>query len=111
LQSLPHVVNTLRKARDEARSEFERLDQALTALGGAHSKPGKHRLSKEAREKIAKAQRDRWAKVHAQSGSVKNKIGPKGKTKGRAWSDMTATERSAEMIRRRKVAEMNKKRK
>jgi hypothetical protein len=43
---------------------MERVGKALGALGHANgSRRGKRILSKDARERIAEAQRQRWAKV------------------------------------------------
>jgi len=64
-------------------------------------KPLKRRLSKSARNRIAQAQRLRWAKTKRKS---KVAIGAKS-----YWDKMSPEERSAEMQRRVKVRNANKK--
>ncbi len=60
------VVASLQKEYSRLQSEIERVGKALDALGHSGGKK-KFRatrvLSKEARERIAEAQRIRWAKV------------------------------------------------
>lgn len=62
-----NLVRQLRQERDRAAKEVARLDTAIAALnGGTYGKrTGRRNLSAEAREKIAAAQRQRWAKVRA----------------------------------------------
>lgn len=51
---------------EEVRSEIDRLQQVEKLLaGGSGPKRGRRKLSRKARAAIAKAQRDRWAKVRA----------------------------------------------
>ena len=65
------VLQQLREERTRTQSELKGLDQAISAiesLGTAtstHLKRGRGRraLSPDARERIAEAQRKRWAKV------------------------------------------------
>lgn len=59
--SINKAVTELKLVRQQTAKELERIDTALTALGG--KKPPQRVLSKEARERIAQAQRLRWAKV------------------------------------------------
>jgi hypothetical protein len=56
--NLTQVVGQLRAERD-------RLDKAISALSGLNGdvQPKRRTLSKAARERIAAAQRARWAKV------------------------------------------------
>jgi hypothetical protein len=64
--NLAGVVQQLKKERDLAARVVERLDAALAALnGGSYGKRTRNRrhLSAAARERIAAAQRARWAKV------------------------------------------------
>jgi hypothetical protein len=65
------VVRQLRKERDRAAKDVQRLDAALTALNGnAYGKRTRGgRLSAAARARIAAAQRARRAKVRASKGS------------------------------------------
>ena len=72
------VVRQLRQERDRAAKEVQRLDSAIVALDVTYGKrTGKRNLSAEAREKIAAAQRERWAKVHASKGSSNGAVRPK----------------------------------
>src|SRR5215472_2832369 len=58
------VIQQLRKERERAAREVAQLDAALAALDGAGRRHGGTRtLSAEARERIAAAQRARWARV------------------------------------------------
>ena len=66
MTSLNKVVSSLRTEYSRLQRETERVGKALSALGnlnGAKLKRGKRVLSKDARERIAEAQRQRWAKV------------------------------------------------
>jgi predicted phage tail protein len=60
--NLSSVVGQLKVERVRAMKEVEKIDSAIRALdstAGGFKRP----LSKEARERIAAAQRERWAKV------------------------------------------------
>lgn len=58
------VIQQLRKERERAAREVEQLDAALAALNGATGRrSGSRTLSAAARERIAAAQRARWARV------------------------------------------------
>ena len=67
MTNLNKAVTTLREEYSRLEKEMGRVREALSALGhggsGNHLKRGKRILSKEARERIAAAQRLRWAKV------------------------------------------------
>jgi len=64
MTNLNKAVATLQGEYSRLQREMERVGKALSALGGANgSRRGKRILSKEARERIAEAQRQRWAKV------------------------------------------------
>ena len=66
------VVQQLRKERDRAATEVERLNAALAALNKSSygKRTGGGTLSAAARARIAAAQRARWAKVRASKGSA-----------------------------------------
>jgi len=66
------VVQQLRKERNRAAQELERLNAALAALNANSygKRTGGGTLSAAARAKIAAAQRARWAKVRAGKGSA-----------------------------------------
>jgi hypothetical protein len=66
MANLNKVVASLRAEYSRLQSETERVGKALQALGGANGgrpKRAKRVLSKEARRRIAEAQRQRWARV------------------------------------------------
>jgi hypothetical protein len=79
MSNLAHVVQQLRKERNQAQRRIEQLDQALKALTGlgglrgnapgvgrTHKSRLKRRtMSAAARKRIAAAQRARWAKWKA----------------------------------------------
>ncbi len=75
MANLSKVVTSLRSEYSRLQKEMERVGKALSALGnlnGAKLKRGKRVLSKEARERIAEAQRQRWAKVRKQAKQAKS---------------------------------------
>jgi truncated hemoglobin YjbI len=64
MTNLNKVVASLQTEYSRLQKEMERVGKALGALGHANgNRRGKRILSKEARERIAEAQRQRWAKV------------------------------------------------
>lgn len=66
MSNLNKAVTSLREEYSRLEKEMGRVREALSALGhvnGNHLKRAKRILSKEARERIAAAQRLRWAKV------------------------------------------------
>jgi hypothetical protein len=66
MSNLNDVVTSLRAEYSRLANDLQRVRKALNALGSAggnHVKRGKRVLSKEARQRIAEAQRLRWAKV------------------------------------------------
>jgi len=76
MSNLAHVVQQLRKERNQAQTRIEQLDEALKALTGltrgtaqrqGHAQAGRKRrtMSASARKRIAAAQRSRWAKWKA----------------------------------------------
>jgi hypothetical protein len=69
MTNLTKVVASLRAEYSRLAKERERVGKALEALGnvnGNRFKGQKRTLSKEARRRIAEAQRRRWAKVRKQ---------------------------------------------
>jgi hypothetical protein len=75
MANLNKVVSSLRTEYSRLQRETERVGKALSALGnlnGAKLKRGKRVLSKDARERIAEAQRQRWAKVRKQAKLAKS---------------------------------------
>lgn len=66
MTNLNKVVTSLRTEYSRLEKEMESVRKALDALGsanGARPKRTKRFLSKDARRRIAEAQRLRWAKV------------------------------------------------
>ncbi len=71
--NLHKVVTSLRQEYSRLEDEMDRVGKALSALGsagGAKLKTTKRVLSKEARKRIADAQRLRWAKVRKQAAKL-----------------------------------------
>jgi hypothetical protein len=69
MTNLNKVVTSLRSEYARLEKEMERVGKALNALGhaGGQKLRAKRVLSKEARQRIADAQRRRWAKVRKQA--------------------------------------------
>jgi len=75
MTNLNKVVTSLRSEYSRLEKEIERVGKALDALGqanGSRPRRGRRILSKEARERIAAAQRLRWAKVRKQAKLAKS---------------------------------------
>jgi hypothetical protein len=74
MTNLNKVVTSLQGEYSRLQKEMERVGKALDALGhvsGNGFRRTKRVLSKEARERIAAAQRLRWAKVRKQAKQAK----------------------------------------
>jgi len=70
MTNLSKVVISLRHEYSRLEKEMGRVEKALDALGrgnGNKIRKVKRVLSKEARRRIAEAQRRRWAKVRKQA--------------------------------------------
>src|SRR4051794_959728 len=65
--NLSIVVQQLRRERERAQQELQRIDSALAALGNVSSNgsPRQHAMSAAGRERISLAQKARWAKQKA----------------------------------------------
>ncbi len=65
--NLSGVVQQLRRERERAQKEVQRIDAALTALGSLSSNGSsrQHAMSAAARKRISLAQKARWAKQKA----------------------------------------------
>jgi hypothetical protein len=73
MTNLSKVVTSLRDEYSRLEKEMDRVGKALSALGevnGNRLKRVKRVLSKEARQRIAEAQRLRWAKVRKQAAKL-----------------------------------------
>ena len=73
MTNLNKVVTSLQSEYSRLQKELESVGKALNALGHANGSRfrAKRILSKEARERIAEAQRQRWAKVRKQAKQAK----------------------------------------
>jgi hypothetical protein len=70
MTNLSKVVTSLRSEYARLEKEMERVGKALSVLGsvsGNGLKRTRRVLSKDARRRIAEAQRRRWAKVRRQA--------------------------------------------
>jgi hypothetical protein len=56
-------MDNLSAVLEQLKEERDKLDKAIAALSGGSSGHGRRKLSAAARERIAAAQRARWAKV------------------------------------------------
>lgn len=73
MTNLNKVVTSLRLEYTRLEKEMDRVGKALSALGtasGTKLKRTKRVLSKEARKRIADAQRLRWAKVRKEAAKL-----------------------------------------
>ena len=72
--NLVSVVGQLKKDRDRAAKELQRLDAALAALNGSNyrDRKGRKTLYAAGRARIAAAQTARWAKVKASNNQSGN---------------------------------------
>lgn len=73
MTSLNKVVSSLRNEYSRLEKEMGKVGRALDALGHAGGKALKttrRTLSKEARRRIAEAQKLRWAKVRKQAAKL-----------------------------------------
>ena len=67
MKNLSGVVQQLKKERERAQNEVQRIDTALAALGSLRSNGSsrQHTMSAAARRRISLAQKARWAKQKA----------------------------------------------
>ena len=81
MSNLDHVLQQLREERGRAQQELEQLDSAIAALEGFGGNTRRARTSSRAgrvvsalaRQRMATAQRARWAKVRQASGKSTSK--------------------------------------
>jgi len=74
MTDLSSVVTSLRAEYSRLQGDMQRVRKALNALGstnGTSPRRKRRTLSKEARHRIAEAQRLRWARVRKQAKLVK----------------------------------------
>lgn len=75
---LTRVVQQLKAEKARLTKEVEAVGAALAAFGSAYKQAGRRQLSAAGRERIASAQRTRWARV--KSGQKKVVAMPKKRT-------------------------------
>jgi hypothetical protein len=82
MNNLNGVVQLLRKEQGRLTKELHGISAALAAFGKSYGKgSGTRKLSASARERIAAAQRARWAKVRESSGRTPKVVAmPKRRT-------------------------------
>jgi hypothetical protein len=103
--SMKEIIETLRGERTRIEQELKRVGSALTALGVA-TKSHSHRLSADARRRIADAQRARWAKTRlAKTKEAKVTAISAGWTPARrAQGKIKQNQRKLQATKRRKTA-------
>jgi len=67
------VVQQLKKARERAHREVQRIEAALAALGSVSSNGASRKMSAAGRRSISLAQKARWAKQTAKGHAPKPK--------------------------------------
>ena len=72
MRHMSGVVQQLKKERELARRQVQRIDKALAVLGSVSSN-GASRMSAAARRRISLAQKARWAKQKAKGHAPKAK--------------------------------------
>ena len=76
------VVGLLKKEHDRLTKQIHGISAALSAFGAAYGKQNgaRGRMSAAGRERIAEAQRQRWAKLKGESGKTDMVANPKRRT-------------------------------
>jgi hypothetical protein len=62
MANMAGVVQQLRKERERAHKEVQRIDAALAALGNVSPNGASRTMSAAARRRISQSQKERWAK-------------------------------------------------
>jgi hypothetical protein len=109
MTNMGDVVGLLKKERDRLTKQIQGVSAALQAFGTAYGKQnGTHRkISAAGRERIAEAQRQRWAKLKGKSGKTKSAaVAPKRRTMSAAARKKIA---AAQRARWAKVRAQSKK--
>ena len=73
MKHMSGVVQQLKKERERARRQVQRIDEALAALGSVGSNGTSRTMSAAGRRKISLAQKARWAKQRASDHAPKPK--------------------------------------
>jgi hypothetical protein len=82
MSNMAGVVQQLKKEHERLTREIRGIAAALAAFGATYgNSSGRRKLSPAARERIAAAQRARWAKVRSNGGPAKTVVSiPKKRT-------------------------------
>jgi hypothetical protein len=82
MTNMGDVVGLLKKEHDRLTKQIRGVSAALAAFGAAYGKQngGRGRMSAAGRERIAEAQRQRWAKLKGKSGKPNVVAMPKKRT-------------------------------
>jgi hypothetical protein len=89
MENISAVVRHLRKELERAKTEIERYNAALVALGSSQLGGQRRTLSAAARRKISLAQKARWAKQNGQTAAR-----PKRPVSAAARRKMAAAQRA-----------------
>jgi hypothetical protein len=73
------VVQQLKKERERAQKQVQRIDEALAALESGRSNGASRTMSVAARRKISLAQKARWAKAKGHAPKPKRTISAAGR--------------------------------
>jgi hypothetical protein len=73
MNHMPGVVQQLKKERERAQKQVQRIDEALAALGSVSLNGASRTISAAGRRRISLAQKARWAKVRAKGHAPKPK--------------------------------------
>ena len=65
MKHMSRVVQQLKKERERAQRQVQRIDEAIAALGGVSSNGTSRKMSAAGRRRISLAQKARWAKHKA----------------------------------------------
>jgi hypothetical protein len=107
MTNLGTVVQQLRKERDRAAKEVERLEAALAALNGAGYKKRigtRGKMSAAGKARIAAAQRARWKRVRTNRGKKQNGAGAPKRTFSPAARARMAKAQSLRWAKQKKTA-------
>jgi hypothetical protein len=82
MTNMGDVVGLLKKEHDRLTMQIRGVSAALAAFGAAYGKGngGRRKMSAAGRERIAEAQRQRWAKLKAKNGKPNVVAMPKKRT-------------------------------
>ena len=62
MKHMSGVIQQLKKERERAHKQVQRIDEALAALGSVSSNGASRKMSAAGRRRISLAQKERWAK-------------------------------------------------